>query len=494
MANLSVKFIPGYKLLVTCDTTDIMYVLRHQLTTTGFTTFRNPRTREIVEKPYNLPLYTAVSGDSFEIGAGLIDYLSSFLGQLKKSDPTVHFSIDLPKLSPIPLLDKWLERFKNHPRGYGDYQIADFATLTRGFGGIGELFTGYGKTELLIAIAESYITAFPGNPVVITAPSNSVRDELVARFKKYELDVGIEQWNDPITIVNPAGLIRSGRYDADCKKALSKVKMLLSDECHHLSSASNQTFFEQLLSLERSYGFSASTDSKDGAIPLPGSTTVKDLGESRALIVRVTGGIRIRRRPEIPVHLVKVMTAISERMPDRGEPNSEDSWIALLDKSVVNPKMADTIKMIKDTYSSTRFYVPIHKVESGLVLYENLAKLGVKVAFWNSGTLLPKELMTQATEVDSLKEQFNNGNIDVLISTTVGFEGIDLPSLGGVIPLTGNNHRMVVQPLGRSARGDILRVVLIYDTNNPVLLSQAKKRREKIQEVYKIESDKTFRF
>lgn len=112
--------------------------------------------------------------------------------------------------------------------------------------------------------------------------------------------------------------------------------------------------------------------------------------------------------------------------------------------------------------------------------------------YWDAGTLLPKEYHTEENEVLSLKKRFAEGMVTVLISTSVGFEGIDLPALGGVIPLTGTNHRMVVQPAGRSARGDVLRVVLVYDRNNPILLSQSKKRREKIEQVYKIEYTKTF--
>lgn len=243
----------------------------------------------------------------------------------------------------------------------------------------------------------------------------------------------------------------------------------------------------------RSYGFSASTDSQEGAIPLPGSTDVKDLGETRAAIVSLAGGIRIRRRPEIPVHLIKVMTAISPKL--KSTDNTEDeNWISLLDRSVVDPNMAKTIKLIKENFSGTNFYVPVHKRESGITLYENLRKLGVKVAYWSSGELLPVEFNTSDNEVTSLKQQFHDGNIEVLISTSVGFEGIDLPSLGGLIPLVGSNHRMIVQPAGRSARGELLRIVLIYDTNNPVLLSQSKRRREKIEEVYNVVDTKTYRF
>lgn len=490
MSSLVVRFVPGYRILISSDSNEIFYVLKHQLTTIGFTTYR--RGRELVQKEYKAALYRMISDNELEIHAGLIDYLASFLGGLKKSDSSVEIKFDFPKLNPIPLLDKWHERFKNHPRGYGDYQIADFATLTRSFSGVGELFTGYGKTELLIAIGESFCEAESEGNVVVTAPNNGVRDELQARFKKYGVDVGIEEWDKRINIINPAGIIRSHRYNDEAKAWLADARMALHDECHHLSNKSNQTFFDSLVNLVRSYGFSASTDSQEGSIPLPGKTDVKDLGETRAGIVALTGGIRIRRMPEIPVHLIKVMSTISPPLPEKEQESNDESWISLLDRTVTAPKLADIIKTIKQNYSETNFYVPVHKCESGLVLYENLRRLGVKAVYWDAGTLLPKEYHTEENEVLSLKKRFSEGMVETLISTSVGFEGIDLPALGGVIPLTGTNHRMVVQPAGRSARGEVLRVVLIYDRNNPILLSQSKKRREKIEQVYKIEYTKTF--
>jgi superfamily II DNA or RNA helicase len=55
-------------------------------------------------------------------------------------------------------------------------------------------------------------------------------------------------------------------------------------------------------------------------------------------------------------------------------------------------------------------------------------------------------------------------------------EGIDIPGLNAIIPLSGTNFRTTIQSAGRSSRSSHLLIVLIYDKNNPLSLHQSKMR------------------
>ena len=94
--------------------------------------------------------------------------------------------------------------------------------------------------------------------------------------------------------------------------------------------------------------------------------------------------------------------------------------------------------------------------------------------------------------LDRMKKVLGNPDAPFryLISTTVGFEGIDIPRLNAIIPLTGTSFRTIVQPIGRSARGHNVLVVLLFDSNNRILYTQSESRYKMISKTYNVIYDR----
>jgi superfamily II DNA/RNA helicase len=148
-----------------------------------------------------------------------------------------------------------------------------------------------------------------------------------------------------------------------------------------------------------------------------------------------------------------------------------DSWISL-------PESANLITNIynKILVNSGICFIPVFTVQSGYELATNLFKLGIKPILWTaelSLQVIDGELSEGKLSLSDLKDIASKpDSFQILIATSIAVEGIDLKNLGSVIPLTGKSFKMLIQPVGRAARSDKVKLVLIWEKGNPILSSQ----------------------
>ncbi|QIG77196.1 ATP-dependent RNA-DNA and DNA-DNA helicase protein [Rhizobium phage RHph_TM39] len=335
-----------------------------------------------------------------------------------------------------------------------------------------------------LSIAECFTEQYPGN-VLILAPDNAIKDEIYLRSKRWEVDVGDRDWSKRINVINPVGFMRSKALSSESREWHSDVKMVLTDESHHLTAESWHKIFGLICHLDRSYGFSASVDVGEGQIMLPGSTTLKSLGPRNMKIVGLSGSLKVRRRLPVPVSVLRVY----HRVADPTKCRDQDGWMIAYDQTITQMKFAaDMLNTMVET--DRIFFVPIYKKESGFQLYKNLISLGSSSIFWTSDELhVNGEKVTTDNPLAYVKEFMRKTPARTLISTR--FEGIDIPNLDGIVPLTGTSHRMTIQPVGRSARNQDVLVILMYDKNNPIVMYQSKIRRNRIENEYNIVSSRS---
>jgi superfamily II DNA or RNA helicase len=110
--------------------------------------------------------------------------------------------------------------------------------------------------------------------------------------------------------------------------------------------------------------------------------------------------------------------------------------------------------------------------------------LGIKGVFWSEKHLYPEKSDKHEQDLEFIKRCISDDTHRFLMTTSVGFEGIDIPALAGIIPLVGTSYRMVIQPAGRSVRGGALLYVIIYDKHNLVVQKQMNKRLKQIIHEY----------
>ena len=484
MIEVSVKYAKNFKTQLSCKNDKVLKSFMDYLRTEkdSMRIIFLPGGRKLFKKNKAYPKLYRKAKEKLTFGRGYTDYLAYHLRDVVK-EYNVDLKIDYKDPFELKLSDKWHKIFETNPKGAdrGQMQIDDFNKLVRNDCGIAELFTGYGKTELLLAIAEC-----SGVKTVIQVPDNGILEEVISRAKQYNMDVGNCDWTKDINVINVPGFMRSKNLNDKAKEWLKQVKLSIGDECHHFSSASSKNFFALMGEIERSYGFSASTDVANGKKVKSHEVTLMELGPKTAAVVELCGPVRVSRSSKIPMSLVRVESHIA----NIEDVNLQPDWSNKLDQTIISKNMASVVSQIFETDKTKVFFIPIHKRESGGALYRNLLDLGYRGVMWNSEEYsINGEVIKSSNILKDLKERMGKQDFDFIMSTKM--EGIDLPpKLNAIIPLVGVNYRMTVQPVGRSARGADIIVYLIYDRNNKIMVSQSNDRLKTIRTEYVIASDK----
>lgn len=482
MEDISVKFIEKYRLEIKGSSIIIDYLKNCFLAkeTKSFKiTYKSGKT-VIKSKTKLIPIYIEndeYRSNSILIDAGFIDYLASFLSKLSSQGIQLNLDLCLPKLDPIIISPKWKDILSG--LNY-EYQIKCVDKLILSYGGIAELFTSAGKTEMMLAIMD----CFKGQSIILVPNSKAGIPNIVNRAKQYEITVPDKiDIDSKINVINAVGFLNSNlAKDSKILKYLSEIEMVVVDECHHLSSISHRIFFNILDNIKRSYAFSATPDTDKGLLYSVTETKLTQLESDQTRIIGLSGSVKTKIENPIQATLVKVFCNTGNSLTNC------KNWFEALDLFVTDVKLAQMIKhLLINKFPDVKFYIPVFKKETGIELYHNLVKQGISCVFWSSGTILPKKIKKKKKkELDCISDFMNNSDCRVLISTTIAFEIVNIKSLGGIIPLHGENYRMTTQPIGRASRNREVIIVLFYDESNRLVLSQMKKRRINIEKTYKI--------
>ena len=388
----------------------------------------------------------------FILPAGFYNWLIFYLSKMQ-----IEFTIDENLIKPkINLIDKWVNILR-------EYQLKDVEKILKSPRGIGKLYTGYGKTELILSIIESYlennVTSLKDTAnyiqAVILVPTNSIKEEIIFRMKKWNVK------KDFIEIINPVGFLKSNlAKDLDFKKRLLATKLLIIDEVHHVPANSvMKMVYKYLPNIEYCYGFSATPDPKDGTTPtilLPPYS----MNPGVVKLVSVCGQVLVSRKASHK-KFANIYLIDGEFSPTKVTLN-EFKYSECLDATAKSDKF---INFVKNVYKhDKKIYLPVHKIETGKYIYKKLKQLGVNVIYWDANTILPESI----ENLKSIKEYVNKSDKVVLITTSVSYEGVDFPSMDSVILYHGQNWRMTLQPVGR-ARSDKIDIYLIRDRNVPVI-------------------------
>lgn len=482
--SLKYTFTTNYKLRLEVSDPLVFFSLKQYLKTYEQVVFQTRGKRKMLMRELKVTeLWEQISDTCLSVDAGLIDYLFGFTKCVDKSVYDIQLELDMPRVEPIQLSPKWEKILRPD-------QKEDVKALTRFYGGLAAQHTGYGKTLCMLAIIESLL---PERSLILV-PSSGLIEETQQRGEQFGVEISHYKWTESVNIINPMGFLRSKEAEnPHAVQWLDSVKYIFTDEAHHLQAMSWDAMFSNFLTnVVRSYGFSASPDVKKGEELSPISLPLSDFGHRSAKILGLSGSIRVRRRSPAGITLVKVRTEITpESMKETLE---EKDWQFALDTMMCRPFCAQVIAKIIERFPKIKFYIPIHKITSGLELYKNLALEGIQGIFWSEKQLYPEMQRKNEGDLAFVKRQIILEESRFLMTTSVGFEGIDIPALAGIIPLVGTSYRMTIQPAGRSVRGGSLVYVMIYDKHNKPVEKQMNKRLQQIRNEYdNIERSLSFR-
>ena len=478
--HIRIEFVSHYKLSVYVSEPILLDLMKKYFETRDFITFRTRKKKELRREMQITKLWEPETAQSILIDAGLIDYLVAYIGQLDKETFSIEkLELSVPQVTPVILNDKWNGILR-------DNQKEDIRALTKFYGGLAAQHTGYGKTLCMLSLIES----IPERCLVLV-PNSAILEDVQLRGREFGIEIPNYDWSDSnkVNIINPIGFLRSNEAKKEeTAKWLEDVKVVFTDEAHYLQANSWTGMFNGFLpNVGRAYGFSASPDSKDGKYLSPRDLEIRRLGAKSAKVVGLAGAIRVRRRSKSKITLVEVRTEITPEIEEIKK-SQWRPWQEALDEMIMRPECSRIIAEVMEEFPDTKFYIPITTIDSGTILFENLLKYGLKGYFWYSGTLLPKDEECNKKEILAYlkKKIVDEADFRFLMTTSVGHEGVDLPTLDGIIPLVGKSYRTVMQPLGRASRGNEVVYVIIHDKHNRVMKKQTSERKRLVTKEYDV--------
>lgn len=381
--------------------------------------------------------------------------------------------------------DKWRTIYANHPKGEEAALIqqttADEMEISQ-LGIIG-LFTGAGKSEVLIGAAESL--SEQSHNVIIFTYSNKVKEEIILRAERYGVEI---PWDvdvaRKINIVNPMGFCRSNKFKSkEIQDYLKSVDVIIADEAHHFTASSWALLAETIDPLFL-YGFTATGDIQDGVSLLPESFNF-NTGYSCVELINFASLSLIERELTVPIKLFNVLVSMSDSRDaiNKFQEDHPDYMSGSMHLHLGDMKTAEAIKRTYlELFGGTGIcYIPIVQVDNGIDLCKNLNSIGIETVFFSSSCVYMPLGEAEGLTLDELKQLARECAFKVLITTSVGVEGIDIANLDSIIPLTGKSYRQTIQSIGRSARGNMVKCACFFDKFNHMLNRQMKVKYDTIK-------------
>ena len=336
--------------------------------------------------------------------------------------------------------------------------------------GIVNIATNGGKTSIAIAfIKELYpkLLEHGTNFLFVTHSKEIARQAQ----KSIQADLGIEvgfigdgKWDlKPISVAIVTTLYKRLKKP-EFKHLVENVVGFVADECHHSSANSWYEVFNSLKNASIRIGL---TGTVDKANPV---NEMKLYSCTGSIISKVSNDYLI----ENGYSAKPICIMFEVHSPELGDASYQDAY----DLGIVeSQERLDIITQIcdKETSSHNTVLILVERVEHGDIIKQELEHINKNVYFTN-GQL---DSDTRQQLLDDLKA----GKIDVLISTAILDEGVDVSNINAVIYARGGKStRKLLQGLGRGLRkksdGSKLRFYDFIDDTHEALLMHSSTRYE----------------
>lgn len=423
------------------------------------------------------------------LGRGYLDIFVTLAGlsgiQVQLTNPE-HFTRPI-----LTINEKWRGILNNPDRIVeGKTQLENLTSALDNTGlGFLKFVTGYGKTELQIALLSSYLQNYEGN-VMVMVPTSVIADNFIERLNRWEekpilIDgTKAEKYkvefnpNNRVNIVNPTGFLRR----KDLKEGIEWMKgvgLILADEAHHLSAESWMKVVDYCRNVDYLYGFSGTPSTEKHIVPtfnsvvLDGSTP-RNWTPGLAQVMSITGLVKTNVSGESLDSKQIRIEILAGKYSDISD-EDKGNYSKALDHALTSPRLARHLSLYLRERSDRTFFFIIHKKEAGRKLRELLIEYGGfeedEICVLESKYYEPSTI----TSTEDLKRHLDTGRVRLLISTSVGMEGFDSRAISGCFLTAGKNVRYALQVLGRSRAEDSL-AVFVRDSGNPIVIRQTKEK------------------
>lgn len=351
-----------------------------------------------------------------------------------------------------------------------------------------------GKTQVIATLADYFHKI--NKRVLLVAPGKKAKDELVKRCKSV---FGLDVPNADLSVdaIITTGLLN--RKDLKDPVQLAKIEQLwksydvvLCDEVEYTINDSGEFLYSRLTGASCLYGFSGTADKTSGEL-ITFVNGLDDIVLRNKDLIKYFGPSLVYRLPlKMDIDLIKVkspaLDSINIDMSQFDE--NTNIYLAVMTQLLTDPGICQVLVKLIKKYPLT--YIPINNLNNIIYYWIDNYFIGqFRILLICGEGYIYYDRDGNRTVLKDLQEAWNyvdQGLVDVIPSTSSGYRALDLPKLENMICLQGKVAGVVLQSLGRIARGKHMNVLTLSGMTRkkiPVYTKGCEERDELIKNYYK---------
>ena len=364
--------------------------------------------------------------------------------------------------------------------------------------GILQLATGSGKSEIFCAISK--LLSITNNNVyptiLILEPTIRLVQDSIKRCRKY--DIPATEYNknrkiipNTINIAHPSSL--GNDLDKD-PELLKEVEVLFCDETHHLKADTWRRPIVNLTNCEYFIGLSASAIDQGHV----GKECLQDytydellcIGAAGNLLINITTGDQVQKEA-----LATPVLCIIENTLKHIELKRADDWHEIQEEHLMSPQRIDAICNAAITFAQLgrKVLILATTITFARRICDRLYEYGADSICAFGGNKFEKAHEQKIKTMD----EFDGGNVNILIGSSVMVEGVDIKNLDVLIMgVGGKSERIQTQGVGRVLRktknGKYAYIVELQDKDSTILNKQFNERLKRYKKIMEISDDRIF--
>ena len=340
-----------------------------------------------------------------------------------------------------------------------DYQNEDALHLLKYKVGLFSCYTSYGKTELIATLANYFYSI--GKTVLLVAPQQKPRQELEKRIKE-RFGIELPTTDGRLQCMITSGLLnrKDVRDPGELKKLeayWSSVDVLMVDEVEYTINDSGMFLYDRIIHADHFYGFSGTADKAKGEM-ITFVNGLDDVIIRNKDLVKYFGPSLVYRMPlTLKIDNIRVKTNALNQVKFQPDDFADgtNQYLNALTRIFTTPEVCQVIVKLGKKYPM--MYLPMNNLEKIISEWVNNWFMGVfRILLICGEGYIYYDLQGNRTNLKTLEkacEYVRNGLVDIIPSTSAGFRALDLPGLETTFLAQGKAAGVVLQSVGRTARG-----------------------------------------
>ena len=437
-------------------------------------------------KIYDRKMKDQKTGTTFyQVGIGFAGYLINVLKPYLPSDDFDQIVNSMRR-----------EHYRTIPfKELRDYQNEDVLVLLRYKFGLFSCPTSYGKTQVISVLA-NYFYSDEKKKVLLIAPGKKARDELVKRiYNLYGIEVSTKLGVGRIQALITNGILNKKEMkDPDKSQEwvneLQSFDVVLCDEVEYCINPGGMWIFDNCTGAEYRFGFSGTADKSSAEMITFQNGLSKNVAENRDLVKYFGSSIVYRLPVKYDIDMITVKTiALDSLYFDEKEFEAGNVYTNILTRIWTDDEICKVVVNLVKTYP--KLFIPINNLQG--VINEWIDKWFLKkfrILLISHEGYVYYDLNGNKSNLtlQEASDYIARGEVDVIPSTSSGYRALSFDSLENIFLIQGNIAGVVLQCIGRVARGTHMNIISLdsmFGSRIPVYSKGQDERNEMIKSYYK---------